>query len=212
MRVADEDLHRLFRTCAERGSRDAACEEFFRRSRPLFARIARRVAAQHGHAGDSEIDDQVQEVALKFCSSARSLAARLPAEPAAAQAYISIVAANVCRDWWKLRHSSKRSAARTCDLEGIADRVADARAPDPEKIALINAFESLLELSVRDRIVFNLRHREGYTGEEIASISAIGLTAKGVDSLLARLAEKARRKMLGGPPPGKEKRPGVRLP
>jgi RNA polymerase sigma-70 factor (ECF subfamily) len=39
----------------------------------------------------------------------------------------------------------------------------------------------------RDRVMFWLYYRQGYTAEEIARLPAIGLTAKGVESALRRV-------------------------
>jgi RNA polymerase sigma-70 factor (ECF subfamily) len=39
----------------------------------------------------------------------------------------------------------------------------------------------------RDRALFWLYYRQGYTAEEIARLSAAGLTAKGVESALRRV-------------------------
>jgi RNA polymerase sigma-70 factor (ECF subfamily) len=42
-------------------------------------------------------------------------------------------------------------------------------------------------IAERDRALFWLYYRQGYTAEEIARLSATGLTAKGVESALRRV-------------------------
>jgi RNA polymerase sigma-70 factor (ECF subfamily) len=52
----------------------------------------------------------------------------------------------------------------------------------------------------RDRALFWLYYRQGYTAEEIARISAAGLTAKGVESALRRVTAWLRDEVGGKKP------------
>jgi RNA polymerase sigma-70 factor, ECF subfamily len=53
----------------------------------------------------------------------------------------------------------------------------------------------------RDRIVFWLYYRQGYTAGEIAGLPAVALTVKGVESLLYRLTAALRAQLN---PPGEK--------
>ncbi len=52
----------------------------------------------------------------------------------------------------------------------------------------------------RDRALFWLYYRQGFTAEEIAGLSATGLTPKGVESALRRVATWLRGEMQGHKP------------
>ena len=52
----------------------------------------------------------------------------------------------------------------------------------------------------RKRAIFWLRHRQGLTASEIASIPSIGLTTEGVESVLMRLATMIRGHLISSIP------------
>jgi RNA polymerase sigma-70 factor (ECF subfamily) len=52
----------------------------------------------------------------------------------------------------------------------------------------------------RDRALFWLYYRQGYTAEEIARLSATGLTAKGVESALRRVTNWLKNEVGPGKP------------
>jgi RNA polymerase sigma-70 factor (ECF subfamily) len=52
----------------------------------------------------------------------------------------------------------------------------------------------------RDRALFWLYYRQGYTAEEIAGLPAVGLTAKGVESALRRVTVWLRAEVARGKP------------
>ena len=47
----------------------------------------------------------------------------------------------------------------------------------------------------RDRLIFELYYRQGFTTRKIAAIPAIGLSQKGVESCLHRLTERLRKRV-----------------
>jgi hypothetical protein len=52
----------------------------------------------------------------------------------------------------------------------------------------------------RKRIIFWLRHQQGLTASEIASIPSLGLTTEGVESMLLRLAVMIRGHLISSSP------------
>jgi len=187
----------LFCRCmaAPQGEHDQI--EFYERSRPLFINIATRVARRHGGAPAADIEDQVQDVRLRLSMQASTIARRNLDEPAAAQAYVAAVARNVVRDTWKSRKAQKRAVQLLPLLE--ADGHSGARPlADTEFDILVNQLAARFG-SARDRRVFLLYFRLGYTASEIAAQPGIGLRVKGVESLLSRLSAESRSYVQGFP-------------
>ncbi len=166
-------------------------DEFYQRSRPLFAAIARRVARPFGGSAADDIEDQIQEVGLRLTISAPTIARRRFAEPAAAQAYVSAVAWNLFRDTWKGRTARKR-AVKLMPLREADGQALNGQMASVEHRILVNQLAARFG-SARDRQVFRLHFLFGCTAAEIASLPGIGLRAKGVETLLSRLAAESRR-------------------
>lgn len=188
---SDHAIGNLFCCCLADPSSAEHSDEFFQRSRPLFATIARRVARPFGGSPADDIEDQVQEVGLRLTMCAPTIARRRFAEPAAAQAYVSTVALNLFRDTWKGRLARKRAAKllplREADGQAVTGQIASI-----EYRILVNQLAERFD-SARDRRVFLLHFLFGCTAAEIATLPEIGLRPKGVETLLARLAAESRR-------------------
>jgi len=161
-------------------------------ARGLLLRIVRQTAGRGGLLPDPDCEDVVQEVLLKLSVQSRRILASLPEDPREAGSYLAALAANLCRDNLRARSTLKRRGV----LHPCIDEV-DAH-PDQPAVALAvesrllrTQVEKTLE-SGRDRFVFRLYYRWGFTAAEIAALSSIGLSAKGVESLLYRVTMQAR--------------------
>jgi RNA polymerase sigma factor (sigma-70 family) len=161
-------------------------------ARALLLRIVRQTAGRGGLLPDPDCEDVVQEVLLKLSVQSRRILASLPEDPREAGSYLAALAANLCRDILRARSTLKRRGGLHPSLEEV-----DA---DPNQAAMDLVVESrLLRAQVektlesgRDRFVFRLYYRWGFTAAEIAALSSIGLSAKGVESLLYRVTLQAR--------------------
>ena len=60
---------------------------------------------------------------------------------------------------------------------------------------LVREIDKQLGCPPRDRNVFWLYYREGLTAAEIAAIPAVGLSVKGVESLIHRMGAELRERM-----------------
>jgi RNA polymerase sigma-70 factor, ECF subfamily len=189
MDPAQPDFSQMYEACLRYHQ---GCEEFFCRLHPVFERIASRVAHQFGAAPD--VDDVVQEINLKFVSSGPVILPLVPAEPAAALAYFSVVAANAARDFFRARNATKRGAQQTVSLTDSIMCVMPAAGLHSavERNLLMTQIEECLRGTRRDQIVFRLYYRQGFTAKEIAAIPALDLTVKGVESLIHRIALQIR--------------------
>jgi RNA polymerase sigma-70 factor (ECF subfamily) len=191
-------VNELAQACAH--SSDAAeWSEFLRRITPLASVVVWRVVRlwRNGQS-NSLADDIVQEVLLKLCDQERRILREF--EPRGEDSFLALlrmVAASVANDYLRALHSAKRGGATiTTTLEPEqADCGAgmEAQEDGPPKTVLYSQLDERLRrapeyVSERDRSLFWLYYRHGFTAEEIASIPSVGLSAKGVESALRRVS------------------------
>jgi DNA-directed RNA polymerase specialized sigma24 family protein len=145
----------------------------------------------------------VQDTYLKLCENdGRLLDSFRPRHEDSIYGLLKVVAANVVHDHFKSALAAKRGAALT---EVIVEPVqtepraagADSFEAVSRRLQLEQVERILRQVTAgkdqeRKRIIFWLRHRQGLTASEIASIPSIGLTTEGVESVLMRLAAMIR--------------------
>ena len=188
----------LLRTCA--ASNDAAAwEEFLRRFQPLIATVIFRVAERWGQASSGLVDELVQETFLKLCrNGSKALKDFHPEHDGAVYGFLKTVAMNVAIDHFR----SARAANSTETIEEHASLPSTAK-EDPDTAVLLSQVDGALRRNTsgqtrdRDRMVFWLYYRHGLTARAIAAVPSLGLTVKGVETVIFRLT-KAIRKELGG--------------
>ena len=187
----------LAKACAR--SADAAeWEEFVARCMPLASLMALRVSRMWvSDPSPAAVDDIVQEVFLKLCEQERRILREF--EPRGEDSFLGLlrlVTASVANDYFRRIHSAKRGG-KVLTMPLMDDDVQlpmhSARpAARMHQAALFAQLDQMLRsapktVSERDRALFWLYYRQGYTAEEIARVPATGLTAKGVESALRRV-------------------------
>jgi RNA polymerase sigma-70 factor (ECF subfamily) len=154
------------------------------------------------------VEDLVQTTYLKLwedgCRLLRDFAIR---HPEAILGYLKKIAANATHDYFK--HSNSQTCGggqphiSTSDVDPEAGRDGHG---SQETIAfglfLDEIDEHLKRCTTgpdqeRDRMIFWLYFRQGMSTKEIASLPAIGLSTKGVGSVLERLKDGIREQILG---------------
>jgi RNA polymerase sigma-70 factor (ECF subfamily) len=182
-------IEKTFRDCAAGSQVD--CDAFFGLVRPLFARIAARIARQY--SAEADVEDIVQEVSMHVAANPADFAAKLPKDKALP--YFAVVAANLARDWFRAKGAKKRGRDRTTQLnEDTFCPNGERLSPQERSLLLHQIVRSLPEPS-RERAVFQLYFQQGYSAREIAAIPALTLTTKGVESLILRLTRQLREKL-----------------
>jgi RNA polymerase sigma-70 factor (ECF subfamily) len=208
----------LFSLCA-RGGESGCWQEFIRRFNPVIARSVLRVAIRHGTPDKSLIDDLVQETYLKICTNeCRLLRTFTPQQPDSAFGFLKVVAASVAHDFFKSRLADKRAPEATADSVEENFQVARLESTKgnlnpAERAVLIEQIDRKLSTVVspvelqRARTVFWLYYRSGFTASAIASLPALDLTTKGVESMLFRLTRLVRERVfsVADPDSGSEK-------
>jgi RNA polymerase sigma-70 factor (ECF subfamily) len=187
---------------------DAAWEEFVSRVGKAISLTIMRTASLWGEPSRSLVEDLVQVTYLKLwedgCCLLRDFAIQ---HPQAILRYLKRTAANATHDYFKHGHSQSSGGDKphvsTSDVDPEAGREVHG---SQEKIAFevfLNEIDEHLKRGLtgpdqeRDRTIFWLYFRQGMSTKEIASLPTIGLSAKGIGSVIERLKHCVREKILG---------------
>jgi len=189
-------LDQIWQRCCENPADGGAWEELLRRILPRLGQIIARTVSRCGMHEKADVDDLLQDICLKFYQLTKS-STELPVEENALEAYFRAMAANVARDWIRRRFADKRDMGLTKSIDDSLRPLAEQlyAGKTREREVLIRELAALLEGSERDRTVFWLYYRQGFTGTEIAAIPAVGLSVKGVESLIYRMTATLRKKI-----------------
>jgi RNA polymerase sigma-70 factor (ECF subfamily) len=173
-------------------------EELVRRCSPLATVVARRISRLWvSDTSPAIIDDIVQDVFMKLCENDRRILRGF--EPRGEDSFfglLRIVTASVTNDYYRRQYSTKRGGKVLTMplLEGdssLASHTAVQPSPMQHSALLEQLDRKLLSapkiIGARDRALFWLYYRQGFTAEEISRLPAAGLTAKGVESALRRV-------------------------
>lgn len=195
MKLGDISLADLVQRCLESG-REQDWAELVQHLQPVLAREVYRVVIVWGSANAPEIDDIVQEIFLKLGRRGGEMLRSLPLDnEQSTLAFFKVMAANSARDYLKSKYADKRGVDRTVSVEpNLTELISITESQTQvETQILIGQVDAVLNADVRERTIFWLYYRQGFTAKEIAAIPGIGLTAKGVESLIYRLAMAARK-------------------
>jgi RNA polymerase sigma-70 factor, ECF subfamily len=196
-RYADLSSAELVQVCAS-SKDEAAWAEFIRRFQAVIAAAVLRTARHWGECSHPYLDDLIQDTYLKLCSDDnRLLRSFEPQHADSIYGYLKVMAANVAHDHFKAAQAAKRRRGpNEADAEPIEIRpgrgVIDSFERASQRMQL-EKIDKMLMLAAsprdidRNRTIFWLRHRQGLTATEIASIPSIGLSTEGVESVLMRL-------------------------
>lgn len=197
----------LIRACIGGGD-EAVWEEFVRRFRPVIAGVVSRTARRFGEWTPQLIDDLIQETYLKLCANrCRILREFKPRAEESIFGLLKSVAFSVTHDHFRGAMAVMRGAGRK---ESILDSYLESTVgsrdglPKIEREILLKQIDSVLSgaskpvVPQRDRQIFWLYYRHGMTAAAIAAISHIGLTPKGVESVVQRLTSLVRQRLVEG--------------
>jgi len=197
----------LVRACAE-GNDGAAWDEFVSRFSHSIGLSIIRTAYQWGEIPQQVVDDLVQDTYFKLCSNkCRQLLEFAAQHPDAIPGYVKTIAVNVAHDYFKSLHSQKRGSGEVSQIREDMDH--PKAAPNKrggqeaiEREVLFKQIDDCLESCLegpdrdRDRTIFWLYYQQGMTAKDIAALPAIGLSAKGVESVIVRVIRQLRERMV----------------
>jgi RNA polymerase sigma-70 factor, ECF subfamily len=181
----------IVRACVDTGD-EAAWKAFVRCFQPLIASSVLRVARRYGVPSKTLADDLVQETYLRLCrDNCRALRDFQARHDQAIFGYIKVIATTVAFDHFRARSADKRKGETPLDNSGSEAQITSA---NMEQSALIGELDRRLAAteSSRDRSIFWLYYRQGFTAKDIATMPHIGLSQKGVESCIYRLTQLLR--------------------
>ncbi len=195
--MREQTAAELIAACLETGS-ESAWRLFVLRFQPVIASAILRVVRRYGHANHSIVDDLVQETFLRLCRDDKKALQQFDhRHEAAIFGYLKVVAASVANDHFRALNAQKRTGEYAVDPEDFVD-IATTTEASAEHSVLIREIEGCIERvteNERDRSIFWLYYRQGFTATDIARIPGIGLSAKGIESCLLRLIKAVRNEM-----------------
>ena len=194
-----DELAGIIRKCQQRAGAEEWAE-LIRHLQPILARVAYRVACEWGVANASETDDILQESFLKIGARDGQLLRRLPLDDlGSALAYLKVTTANCARDYLRAKYADKRGQEVTVQVDARMDELLPSvDSASLDRNILFLQIDQALDASPRDRSIFWMYYRQGFTAHEIAAIPEFGLTQKGVESLLFRHSGMVRKALEAG--------------
>jgi RNA polymerase sigma-70 factor, ECF subfamily len=181
-----------------------AWQEFVRRFQKLIATVVFRTCARWGQSTPQVVDELVQETYLKLCGdNCRLLRSFQSTHDDAIFGYIKVLTANLVHDHFKAARAEKRGGSMVAasiddELPLHSESLHREASAEIEKKVLIREIAVYLEgaaegpNSKRDRYIFWLYYRAGMTAGAIASLPAVGLSTKGVETTILRLTRIVR--------------------
>jgi RNA polymerase sigma-70 factor, ECF subfamily len=211
MPYSDLTAEELVQVCATSGDPEA-WEEFVCRFEKIIYVSVRRVAYRWGETSESTIAELVQDTYLKFCADDRRLLHTFRSRhPDAFFGMLKVTAAHLAHDHFRAERNKKRSSGmEDCSLDDVELFIPDSgvmgQAGMERYILLEEVDDALKGCSERDREIFWLHYRHGFTAQEIASIACFKLETKGVESVLHRLTQLVRRTLVQARAPQDEEK------
>jgi RNA polymerase sigma-70 factor (ECF subfamily) len=195
-------LHELLRLCLQ-SKQEVLWAEFVRRSHPVIAGVIVKTIRRWTRPDPGLVDDIVQETYLRLClHDFRALRQFISRHENSIFGFLKVVASNAVQDHFRAVFSQKRGHRMTfVPLQCVPLTELTAAPPDMERSDRLLAVDDCLEAHAagpnfsRDRMIFWLHYREGLTAKEISGLPIIGLSAKGVEGTIRRLAHLLRVKL-----------------
>ena len=170
------------------------------RFQPLIAGVVMRVAERYGQTGSGVVDELVQETFMKLCRNDSKALKEFRAEhEGAVFGFLKTVALNVEIDHF--RSLQPRTEEPLEDWQATAAESSEGGTASAEMSVLMEQVDGALTRSTtaetreRDRTVFWLYYKHGFTAKAIAALPAVGLSIKGVETVIFRLTKAIRKSL-----------------
>lgn len=196
-----------------------AWDGFLARFQELIVSTVIRTASKFAGANRAMVDDLVQDIYVKLCANNYQVLRRVRSDhPNGVYALVKAVAYTTTIDHLRTLRNPLRDESKTVSLDTLQQDLALEEAAESQlhRQMLFGRIDALLagacpaESLERDRTAFWLYYRQGFTAKEIAGMPAMGLTVKGVESLLFRMVAVLRQELVpeaqkGFDPPSRPK-------
>jgi RNA polymerase sigma factor (sigma-70 family) len=184
--LEERNIAQLLRDCLETGA-SSRWEAFIELAQPVIATAVFRTIARWGHTDRSVADDLIQDTFARLCArDFRALRNFRGQGPAALCAYLRVIAASVATDRFRADHAP----AVSLDDPDAAPLIDDSPSREIERNLLLDRIDKCLATQKeRDRRIFWLYHRHGFTPKSISALPAIEIGVSGIETLLYRLTK-----------------------
>jgi RNA polymerase sigma-70 factor (ECF subfamily) len=172
--------------------------EFVCRTQPLIASVIINTVRRWKTPAPSLVDDLIQDTYVKlFANDKKALRAIKNEFENTIFGYLKVIASNVVRDHF-------RQPVNKADEIELSDAVLPPGPQDRERLEFLHKKEEIKgiletlsssETYDRDVAIFWLFYEQGYTAKEISLIPTVGLSVKGVEAVLFRVARHARERL-----------------
>jgi RNA polymerase sigma-70 factor (ECF subfamily) len=199
----NQDIQDVIRECVSGNAE--AWVRFVRSFQRLISSTVLKTARRFGQPSPDLLEDLVQDTYVRLCADGFRVLRELR-EPSAAFGLVQAVAYTTVQDHFRSALAQKRGG-------GLALVPLDAGGPDHaghrppiERAVLISEIHDMLckvTSSPRDRLMFWLYYRHGFSSQAIAALPSIRISPKAVESALLRLTAGIRRRLIA-PGPAKE--------
>jgi RNA polymerase sigma-70 factor, ECF subfamily len=172
--------------------------EFVRRTQPSIASVIINTVRRWKTPAPSLVDDLIQDTYVKlFANDKKALRAIKNEYENTIFGYLKVIASNVVRDHF-------RQPVNKVDELELSDAVLPPGSQDRERLEFMHKKEEIKgilktlsssETYDRDMAIFWFFYEQGYTAKEISLLPSVGLTVKGVEAVLFRVARNVREKL-----------------
>lgn len=199
-----QQLQELISRCASQNDASALLE-FVQLFHRVIAATVIKTAGRFGALRADLIDDLIQDTYTRiFADRCRILKGIRVEDKARLFGFVQSVAFSVVQDHFRQQFSQRRGGGAPLVSMDAAQQMGEhGQAADRcERDLLLDKIDRLLcevappETMKRDRLIFWLNHRSGFSAKEIAELPSIRLSEKGVESVLHRLMTDLRAKIL----------------
>ena len=177
-----------------------AWREFMSRFGQVISLTALRTANRWGNTSKAVLEDLIQEIYLKLCEDDFRLLKQFEfRDEDAIYGFLKVVTANIVHDHFRHFRAKKRGIQITVAEDVYLVTHGDPSATDHiQRAILIQEIAEALNAVTdpedsRDRTIFWLYYRQGFTANAIADLYRPGLSTKGVESVLHRLTNLVKR-------------------
>jgi RNA polymerase sigma-70 factor (ECF subfamily) len=193
----------LLKWCLDRNNAGAWEEFVCRFHRTMSGAVCKTLRAS-GAYDPALMEDLVQDAFVRLCADrCRSIREFESTNEACFYGYLRAMAINVVRDYFRRVRSIKRQGDATAEpLDTV--KIEPPEVHESEKVyqdsLMLERIDKLLQSgdpadAERNRFIFWLHFRDGFSAAEIARLYPVGLTEKGVETVLRRLLNEVKREV-----------------
>jgi RNA polymerase sigma factor (sigma-70 family) len=183
---------------------EAAWTEFVRRYQPLIAGAISRYVRRMGNVSRELVEELIQEVYVKlWANNFYALKTFEISHEPALPSFIKAVAVSVAHEHFRGTRSFKRRREVEKERELESESIdAHNSSSTPEREVLLQEIDRVLRRDSqspnfeRDYKIFWLHYKSGLTAKEISHLPGLGLTVKGIESVLLRVTQQLKKNLV----------------